>query len=112
MSDDADVTCAYLAQALNNVNPAAVLRPSGTVVSIKCVEKIIKKDMLDPFTGELGKIAQGTMTEGVAKASSVIVLCSKDYKFSPAARTEAMHAKTLGKHVSAPLPPAWICRSS
>ena len=41
------------AQALNNVNPAAVLRPSGTVVSIKCVEKIIKKDMLDPFTGEL-----------------------------------------------------------
>ena len=54
----------------------------------------------------------GTMTEGVAKASSVIVLCSKDYKFSPAARTEAMHAKTLGKHVSAPLPPAWICRSS
>ena len=40
------------AQALNNVNPAAVLRPSGTVVSIKCVEKIIKKDMLDPFTGE------------------------------------------------------------
>ena len=49
-----------LAQALNNVNPAAVLRPSGTVVSIKCVEKIIKKDMLDPFTGELiQKIIRG-----------------------------------------------------
>ena len=38
-------------QALNNVNPAAVLRPSGTVVSVKCVEQIIRKDMLDPFTG-------------------------------------------------------------
>ena len=58
-SDDANVTCSSLAQALNNVNPAAVLRPSGTVVSIKCVEKIIKKDMVDPFTGALGKIVQG-----------------------------------------------------
>ena len=59
------MTCSSLAQALNNVNPAAVLRPSGTVVSIKCVEKIIKKDMVDPFTGALEKIAQGTIKEGV-----------------------------------------------
>ena len=43
--------CPLTQKALNNVNPAAVLRPSGTVVSIKCVEKIIRKDMLDPFTG-------------------------------------------------------------
>lgn len=27
-----------------------VLRPSGMVVSMRSVEKIIKKDMLDPFT--------------------------------------------------------------
>ena len=42
--------CPLTKAALNNVNPAAVLRPSGTVVSVKCVEKIIKKDMVDPFT--------------------------------------------------------------
>ena len=53
------------AQALNNVNPAAVLRPSGTVVSIKCVEKIIKKDMFDPFTGEFKKMIKNTIKEGV-----------------------------------------------
>jgi nitric oxide synthase-interacting protein len=42
--------CPLTKTALNNVNPAAVLRPSGCVVSVKCVEKIIKKDMVDPFT--------------------------------------------------------------
>lgn len=29
---------------------AQVLKPSGMVVSMRSVEKIIKKDMLDPFT--------------------------------------------------------------
>jgi len=42
--------CPLTKKSLSNVNPAAVLRPSGTVVSVACVERIIKKDMLDPFT--------------------------------------------------------------
>ena len=29
---------------------AQVIKPSGMVVSMRSVEKIIKKDMLDPFT--------------------------------------------------------------
>ena len=84
--------------------------PSGTRMreSVETLARYITKESQLASGGD----TVGTMTEGVAKASSVIVLCSKDYKFSPAARTEAMHAKTLGKHVSAPLPPAWICRSS
>ena len=39
------------------------------------------------------------MTEGVNKASTVVVLCSKAYKFSQAARSEAMHASTLRKQI-------------
>jgi len=42
--------CPLTKNVLNNVNPAAVLRPSGMVVSTKCVEKIIRSDMVDPFT--------------------------------------------------------------
>jgi len=42
--------CPLTKKALSNINPAAVLRPSGMVVSVKAVDKIVKKDMLDPFT--------------------------------------------------------------
>lgn len=42
--------CPLTKKALNNISPAAVLKPSGMVVSMRSVEKIIKKDMLDPFT--------------------------------------------------------------
>jgi len=42
--------CPLTKKALSNINPAAVLRPSGMVISTTCVKKIIKKDMLDPFT--------------------------------------------------------------
>eukprot|EP00316_Scyphosphaera_apsteinii_P024305 CAMPEP_0119326606 /NCGR_PEP_ID=MMETSP1333-20130426/68784_1 /TAXON_ID=418940 /ORGANISM="Scyphosphaera apsteinii, Strain RCC1455" /LENGTH=320 /DNA_ID=CAMNT_0007334953 /DNA_START=18 /DNA_END=980 /DNA_ORIENTATION=+ len=41
--------CPLSKKGLSNMNPAAVLRASGMVVSMACV-KIIKKDMLDPFT--------------------------------------------------------------
>ena len=37
---------------LNNATPAAVLKPTGDVVTVECVEKIIKKDMIHPLTGQ------------------------------------------------------------
>ena len=37
---------------LSNVIPCAVLKTSGNVVTMECVEKLIRKDMLDPITGE------------------------------------------------------------
>ena len=42
--------CPLSKRPLSNVHPAAVLRPSGMVVSTQCVKDCIKKDMLDPFT--------------------------------------------------------------
>ncbi|XP_012736423.2 nitric oxide synthase-interacting protein [Fundulus heteroclitus] len=44
--------CAVTRDALGNSVPCAVLRPSGTVVTQECVEKLIKKDMIDPVSGE------------------------------------------------------------
>ena len=32
--------------------PCAVLRPSGMVVTMDCIEKIIRKDMMDPLSGK------------------------------------------------------------
>ncbi|KAM9844182.1 nitric oxide synthase-interacting protein [Aulostomus maculatus] len=44
--------CAVTRDVLGNSVPCAVLRPSGNVVTQECVEKLIKKDMLDPVTGD------------------------------------------------------------
>nr|XP_020464022.1 nitric oxide synthase-interacting protein [Monopterus albus]XP_020464023.1 nitric oxide synthase-interacting protein [Monopterus albus]XP_020464024.1 nitric oxide synthase-interacting protein [Monopterus albus] len=44
--------CAVTRDALGNSVPCAVLRPSGAVVTQECVEKLIKKDMIDPMTGD------------------------------------------------------------
>merc|ERR1719219_3080513 len=44
--------CAVTHDVLNNATPAAVLKPSGDVVTVECVEKIIKKDMRHPLIGE------------------------------------------------------------
>ena len=43
--------CAVTHDILNNGTPVAVLRPTGDVVTVECVEKIIKKDMTHPLTG-------------------------------------------------------------
>ncbi|XP_059203918.1 nitric oxide synthase-interacting protein [Centropristis striata] len=42
--------CAVTRDVLGNSVPCAVLRPSGTVVTQECVEKLIKKDMIDPIS--------------------------------------------------------------
>ncbi|XP_022440774.1 nitric oxide synthase-interacting protein isoform X1 [Delphinapterus leucas] len=44
--------CAVTRDSLSNATPCAVLRPSGAVVTVECVEKLIRKDMVDPVTGE------------------------------------------------------------
>ncbi|KAM9346449.1 nitric oxide synthase-interacting protein [Symphorus nematophorus] len=44
--------CAVTRDVLGNSVPCAVLRPSGAVVTQECVEKLIKKDMTDPVTGD------------------------------------------------------------
>ncbi|XP_006633918.2 nitric oxide synthase-interacting protein isoform X2 [Lepisosteus oculatus] len=43
--------CAVTHDTLGNSVPCAVLRPSGAVVTVECVEKLIRKDMTDPVSG-------------------------------------------------------------
>lgn len=44
--------CAVTHDILNNSVPCAVLKTTGDVVTMECVEKIIKKDMIHPLTNE------------------------------------------------------------
>ncbi|XP_066463289.1 nitric oxide synthase-interacting protein isoform X1 [Eleutherodactylus coqui] len=44
--------CAVTRDMLGNSVPCAVLRPSGAVVTLECVERLIKKDMTDPISGD------------------------------------------------------------
>ncbi|GFU31533.1 nitric oxide synthase-interacting protein [Nephila pilipes] len=44
--------CSVTHDILGNSVPAAVLRTSGNVVTMECVEKLIKKDMIDPTNGQ------------------------------------------------------------
>jgi len=44
--------CAVTHDVLNNATPVAVLKTTGDVVTMECVEKIIKKDMIHPLTGQ------------------------------------------------------------
>lgn len=43
--------CAVTHDALGNSVPCAVLKNTGHVVTMDCIERLIKKDMLCPFTG-------------------------------------------------------------
>ena len=43
--------CAVTGDLLGNSVPCAVLRTSGTVVTMDCVNRLIKLDMIDPITG-------------------------------------------------------------
>ncbi|XP_028929109.1 nitric oxide synthase-interacting protein [Ornithorhynchus anatinus] len=43
--------CAVTRDSLSNSVPCAVLRPSGAVVTLECVERLIRKDMVDPVNG-------------------------------------------------------------
>ncbi|XP_019866657.1 nitric oxide synthase-interacting protein homolog [Aethina tumida] len=43
--------CAVTHDVLTNAVPCAVLKPTGDVVTLECVERIIKKDWIHPLTG-------------------------------------------------------------
>ncbi|XP_023240710.1 nitric oxide synthase-interacting protein-like [Centruroides sculpturatus] len=44
--------CAVTHDVLSNSIPCAVLKTSGSVVTVECVEKIIRKEMIDPINGK------------------------------------------------------------
>uniref|UniRef100_A0A069DR42 Nitric oxide synthase-interacting protein homolog n=1 Tax=Panstrongylus megistus TaxID=65343 RepID=A0A069DR42_9HEMI len=44
--------CAITHDILGNSVPCAIIRTTGDVVTMECVEKIIKKDWIHPLTGE------------------------------------------------------------
>ncbi|RWS31083.1 Nitric oxide synthase-interacting protein-like protein [Leptotrombidium deliense] len=44
--------CPVTHDALSNSIPCAVLRTSGSVVTLECVDKIIRKEMIDPINGK------------------------------------------------------------
>ncbi|XP_055334277.1 LOW QUALITY PROTEIN: nitric oxide synthase-interacting protein-like [Paramacrobiotus metropolitanus] len=44
--------CAVTRDALTNSVPCVVLRTSGNVVTVECLENLIKKDMIDPINGK------------------------------------------------------------
>jgi len=52
ITKDVRYICAVSHDVLNNSVPCAVLKTSGSVVTMECVEKIIKKDMIDPTNGK------------------------------------------------------------
>lgn len=52
IAKDVRYVCAVTNDILSNSVPCAVLRSSGSVVTMECVEKIIKKDMIDPTNGK------------------------------------------------------------
>lgn len=44
--------CAVTHDILSNSVPCAVLKPTGDVVTLECIEKLIKKDMIHPLTNK------------------------------------------------------------
>ncbi|XP_067932237.1 nitric oxide synthase-interacting protein-like [Watersipora subatra] len=52
VKDDERYICAVTRDLLSNSVPCAVLRDSGDVVTLECVEKLIRPDMLNPITGQ------------------------------------------------------------
>lgn len=49
---DARYVCAVTNDVLGNSVPCTVLKTSGNVVTQECIDKIIKKDMIDPTCGK------------------------------------------------------------
>jgi len=53
---DCRYKCPITGDILSNVAPCAVLKPTGDVVTVDCVEKIIRPaGMIDPISGKLLK---------------------------------------------------------
>ncbi|KAH8397190.1 hypothetical protein KR215_010292 [Drosophila sulfurigaster] len=50
IAKEARYMCPITHDVLSNAVPCAVLRPTGDVVTVECVEKLIRKDMIHPLT--------------------------------------------------------------
>ncbi|KAI4872621.1 hypothetical protein NFI96_024585 [Prochilodus magdalenae] len=72
--------CAVTKDTLGNSVPSAVLKPSGSVVTLECVEKLIRKDMIDPVTGDKLKEKDIIVLQrgGTGFAASGVDLCAKE----------------------------------
>ncbi|XP_076852341.1 nitric oxide synthase-interacting protein [Brachyhypopomus gauderio] len=72
--------CAVTTDTLGNSVPCAVLRPSGAVVTVECVEKLIRKDMTDPVSGDKLKDKDIIVLQrgGTGFAGSGLNLCAKE----------------------------------
>ncbi|KAF7697685.1 nitric oxide synthase-interacting protein [Silurus meridionalis] len=72
--------CAVTKDTLGNSVPCAVLRPSGSVVTLECVEKLIRKDMIDPMSGDKLKERDIIVLQrgGTGFAASGVGLCAKE----------------------------------
>ncbi|XP_026180587.1 nitric oxide synthase-interacting protein [Mastacembelus armatus] len=72
--------CSVTRDVLGNSVPCAVLRPSGNVVTLECVERLIKKDMIDPVTGDklTDKDIVTLQRGGTGFAASGVDLCAKE----------------------------------
>lgn len=72
--------CAVTKDTLGNSVPCAVLRPSGSVVTLECVEKLIRKDMMDPVSGDKLKENDIIVLQrgGTGYAASGVDLCAKE----------------------------------
>nr|KAF6268669.1 nitric oxide synthase interacting protein [Myotis myotis] len=67
--------CAVTRDSLSNATPCAVLRPSGAVVTLECVEKLIRKDMVDPVNGEKLTDRDIIVLQRVSRAPSTVPSC-------------------------------------
>nr|ALM23439.1 nitric oxide synthase-interacting protein [Clarias batrachus] len=72
--------CAVTKDTLGNSVPCAVLRHSGVVVTLECVEKLIRKDMMDPVSGDKLKEKDIIVLQrgGTGFAASGVSLCAKE----------------------------------
>lgn len=73
--------CAVSNDVLGNNVPCCVLKTSGVVVTQECVDKIIKKDMIDPISGKTLKDSDIIQIQrgGTGYAGSSVKLTSKKY---------------------------------
>lgn len=84
ITKEARYKCPVTHDILSNSIPCAVLKPTGDVVTMECVEKLIKKDWIHPLTNEKLKESDiiplqrgGT---GYATTNESLTLTSKSYR--------------------------------
>ncbi|XP_077995158.1 nitric oxide synthase-interacting protein-like [Glandiceps talaboti] len=82
LNKDARYMCAVTHDTLSNSTPCAILKTSRKVITVECLEKLIKKDMIDPISGE--KITESDIIKlqrgGTGFASTGVDLEAKKHR--------------------------------